>query len=121
MAKNYYIILGLTKDATQNDIKSAYRRLAKELHPDRYMKGSEPFKEVQEAYSTLSDPARRREYDSAMRGIHRRHSIEDITPITPRRRPTHNVEPLIPEEQDTSAGDVFLTHSFRTFTIASAF
>lgn len=115
MAKNYYIILGLKMDATQNEIKSAYRRLAKELHPDRYMKGCEPFKEIQEAYSTLSDPVRRREYDSTIRDVRRKRPVEDIIQPYAQGKPAY-AEPLLSEEQDANLADVFLTLSFRTFT-----
>lgn len=63
--KDYYEILGLTKDATTNDIKSAYRRLAKKYHPDinKEANAEEKFKEVQEAYAILSDESKRRQYD----------------------------------------------------------
>ncbi len=63
MAKNYYVILGIASDASQEQIKSAYRQLVKELHPDHYGEDSQPFREIQEAYSVLSDPERRRTYD----------------------------------------------------------
>ena len=63
MPKNYYIILGIPSKSSQEEIKSAYRRLAKEFHPDRYGDNNSPFLNVQEAYSVLSDPVRRRAYD----------------------------------------------------------
>lgn len=60
--KDYYAALGVPKDATQADIKKAYRTLARDLHPDKG--GSEDrFKEVSEAYAVLSDEKRRAEYD----------------------------------------------------------
>jgi molecular chaperone DnaJ len=57
-----YDVLGLTKDASQDDIKKAYRKLAREHHPD---KGgdAEKFKKVQEAYEILSDPQKRANFD----------------------------------------------------------
>ncbi len=115
MAKNYYIILGLPTDATLDDIKSAYRRLAKELHPDHYCQGCEPFLEVQEAYSILSDPVKKREYDLSIQKMQRKPVIEEVFPGNIRQRPRH-VEPLEPREQPGNTGDVFLTRSFRTFT-----
>ena len=64
--KNYYEILGVDKKATQDEIKSAYRKLAMKYHPDRN-KGSEEaaekFKEINEANETLSDPQKRSAYD----------------------------------------------------------
>ncbi|GAB2472490.1 molecular chaperone DnaJ [Jatrophihabitans fulvus] len=64
--KDYYAVLGVTKDASASDIKKAYRKLARENHPDTHPGDTERekrFKEVSEAYGTLSDDAKRREYD----------------------------------------------------------
>ena len=68
LEKDYYAALGVAKDATQTDIKKAYRKLARELHPDKNpgdAKAETRFKEVSEAYDVLSDETRRREYDEA--------------------------------------------------------
>jgi molecular chaperone DnaJ len=65
-AKDYYAALGVPKDAPAADIKKAYRKLARELHPDKNAgdaKAEERFKEVSEAYAVLSDPQKRAEYD----------------------------------------------------------
>ena len=64
--KSYYKILGVAPDATDKEIKAAYRKLAKEFHPDTHggdKKKEKRFKEIQEAYATLSDEAKRRQYD----------------------------------------------------------
>jgi molecular chaperone DnaJ len=60
--ENYYDILGITEDATQDDIKKAYRKLAKENHPD---KGGdeELFKKISVAYDTIGDENKRKQYD----------------------------------------------------------
>ncbi|MEX2290038.1 MAG: molecular chaperone DnaJ [Mycobacteriales bacterium] len=63
--KDYYAALGVPKDASAADIKKAYRKLARDLHPDTNPGGEERFKEVSEAYDVLSDTARRKEYDEA--------------------------------------------------------
>jgi molecular chaperone DnaJ len=66
--KDYYAALGVSKSATAAEIKKAYRKLAQEHHPDRNKgdeKAEERFKEVSEAYSVLSDEAKRKEYDEA--------------------------------------------------------
>ena len=69
-SKDFYAVLGVSKDADQSEIKKAYRKLAREYHPDTHS-GSGPgdkvaedrFKAVAEAYDVIGDPARRKEYD----------------------------------------------------------
>ena len=63
--KDYYAILGLKRDATADDIKTAYRRLARKYHPDvsKEKDAEEKFKEMAEAYETLKDPEKRAAYD----------------------------------------------------------
>ncbi len=64
--KDYYAALGVAKDASAADIKRAYRKLARELHPDKNpgdTKAESRFKDVSEAYDVLSDDTRRKEYD----------------------------------------------------------
>ncbi|HZC69392.1 MAG TPA: molecular chaperone DnaJ [Jatrophihabitans sp.] len=66
--KDYYKALGVTKDASAADIKKTYRKLARELHPDKNpgdAKAEARFKEVSEAYDVLSDAKKRKEYDEA--------------------------------------------------------
>jgi len=63
--KDYYEVLGVDKNATQNEIKSAFRKLAKKYHPDvsKEPDAEEKFKEAQEAYAILSDESKRKQYD----------------------------------------------------------
>jgi DnaJ-class molecular chaperone len=66
MAGDYYEILGIDRDANRAEVKTAFRRLARELHPDvndHDPEAEEKFKEAAEAYEVLSDPERRRAYD----------------------------------------------------------
>ena len=64
MKKNYYDILGVNKNATQDDIKKAYRNLSKKYHPDKNGGDDSKFKEINEAYDTLGDETKRRQYDN---------------------------------------------------------
>jgi len=65
--KDYYQILGVPKNASENEIKKAYRKLAMQYHPDRNLGkekwANEKFKEINEAFSVLGDPEKRKRYD----------------------------------------------------------
>ena len=67
MAKNFYDVLGVKKDASQEEIKAAYRKLARQYHPDLHPndpQAAEKFKEINEAYETLGDAQKRTAYDN---------------------------------------------------------
>ncbi len=67
MPSDYYEVLGVQRDANQGEVKTAFRRLARELHPDvndHDPDAEEKFKQAAEAYEVLSDPERRRVYDA---------------------------------------------------------
>lgn len=67
MSKDYYKILGVERNATEQDIKKAYRKMAMKYHPDRNPGNekwaNDKFKEVNEAFGVLGDPEKRRQYD----------------------------------------------------------
>ena len=67
MAKDYYQILGVSRSATDDQIKKAYRKLAMQYHPDRNPGkekwANENFKEINEAYAVIGDPKKRKQYD----------------------------------------------------------
>ena len=70
--QDYYGVLGVSKTATAEEIRSAFRKKAREFHPDvakDKVKGAEKFKEVNEAYEVLSDPAKRAKYDQMGREV----------------------------------------------------
>jgi molecular chaperone DnaJ len=63
MPKDYYHVLGISKTASDEEVKKAYRKLAHQYHPDRPGGNEEKFKEINEAYQTLSDKSKRIQYD----------------------------------------------------------
>jgi DnaJ-class molecular chaperone len=114
MPKNYYIILGISSSSSQDEIKSAYRRLAKEFHPDHYGQSS-PFLNIQEAYSVLSDPIRRKSYDTTL--LENRQPQGRSDQIEPLKESPYlgEVEPLIPERGPVDTGSNSLLQSFYTY------
>jgi DnaJ-class molecular chaperone len=108
MAKSYFAILGISPNATVDEIRSAYRRLAKEFHPDHYTGSSRRFRDIQEAYAVLGNSRRRREYEKSIRKVLIR------TPLKP--TPYPEPEPLIPEEGPVDIGEVSPVRSFQSFT-----
>src|SRR3990170_166970 len=81
-AKDYYNSLGVGKNASDEEIKKAYRKLAMKYHPDRNpnkKEAEERFKEINEAYAVLSDKEKRKQYDTfGKEGFHQRFTQEDI-------------------------------------------
>ena len=82
MAEDYYKLLGVNRNASEAEIKKAYRKLAMKYHPD-HAKGDkaaeEKFKKISEAYAVLSDKDKRQEYDTfGSEGFRQRFSQEDI-------------------------------------------
>jgi curved DNA-binding protein len=81
-SKDYYQVLGLSKGATVDEIKKAFRKLALKYHPDKNpgnKEAEDKFKEINEAYAVLSDPEKKAQYDRfGSSGFHQRYSQEDI-------------------------------------------
>ena len=106
MAKSYYAILGISSMATADEVRAAYRRLVKAYHPDHYHGGSENFRQVQEAYSILGNPERRRTYE---RQIHEPPMPGSSTPDVP------CAEPLIPESEPVQVTPINPMPSFQWY------
>jgi hypothetical protein len=91
--KSHYTILGIPRDESRDGIRAAYLRRVKALHPDHAGEAStQAFREVQQAYDVLSDPQRRRSYDSQL-DRKRPARTWQTEPLTRRR----SVEPLVPD------------------------
>jgi DnaJ-class molecular chaperone len=112
MAKSYFAILGISSAASLDEVRSAYRRLAKEYHPDHFEGDSGVFRQIQEAYATLGNAERRAEYEQSLR----RSSARVRRMEGPGTYP--EPEPLIPEQRhfDSSLGEISPVRSFQTFT-----
>lgn len=108
MAKSYFAILGISPNASVDEIRSAFRRLAKEYHPDHYAGSSERFRDIQEAYAVLGNSRRRREYEQSIRKVPIKTSLRPSTYTGP--------EPLIPEKRPVDIGDISPVRSFQSFT-----
>jgi DnaJ-class molecular chaperone len=84
--KDYYRVLGVTPADSLQDIRNAYRNLAKQCHPDYAgEEGQKKFQEIQEAYEVLSDPWKRKAYDASLQRPRQRRATSLVTP-----------EPLVP-------------------------
>jgi len=115
MKKDYYLVLHLTPEATTEEIRSAYRRRALELHPDESGFGSDPFLELQEAYAVLSDPTRRSRYDRKTETIPVHHA-DPAQHKTTRAGRGYSAEPLTAVQPASGFEDVALFRSFETFS-----
>lgn len=114
MSQDYYVVLGIPADSTQTDIKAAFRRLAKEFHPDYYGQNHEPFQVLQEAYSVLIDPKSRRIYDESLQDTPPKYRAQDVQPVH-RRYYQETVEPLVP------GGDAYFSNRHRHFPDRSSY
>jgi DnaJ-class molecular chaperone len=108
MGKSYFAVLGVTAAATLDEIRSAYRRLAKEYHPDHYPGGKDLFLQIQEAYSVLGDAYKRHEYEKSLQTSAPREARWVRREVEP--------EPLIPKRHPVDLGEISLVRSFQTFT-----
>jgi molecular chaperone DnaJ len=105
-SRGYYKTLGLTEDASSDDIKKAFRKLSMQYHPDKTngdKESEEKFKEINEAYSTLSNPEKKQQYDNPnvfgdLFGLNSTGSIFDnFMSFNTRRKPDPN-RPMVGKE-----------------------
>ena len=111
MVKNYYTILGLPEDATAEDIRDAYRSLAKKYHPDHYSGNRQMFLDIQEAYTILSALSKRRAYNKQF--------IEKQTDsYLKHNRCDLHIKPefIFAEKKPIDIGNISLTQSLQTFS-----
>ena len=107
--KDYYKILGLTINASTNDIKKAYRKLAMQYHPDlnhgKEEWANEKFKEINEAFSVLGDPQKRSQHDNFG-------AVGDISDIFSSKTTRTSFEDLINDLDGAGVGFEFLDNIF---------
>jgi RNA polymerase sigma factor (sigma-70 family) len=97
---------------TDEDIRSAYRRLVKNCHPDHYGKDSAPFLQIQEAYEVLSDPLKKQRYDDSIKKVSRPKEV--FKDVTLERLARNKAETFSP--QNNYISEVLLERSFNTFS-----
>jgi DnaJ-class molecular chaperone len=116
-AKNYYLVLGVSRGASDASIRAAYHELARRMHPDiTGPSGTSRFQEINEAYEVLSNPVRRRAHDRDFDGPNR--GIEVPVRRQPPRRPI-SPEPISlfsQPEQTRPSFDAFHERYLRNFT-----
>ncbi|SDU23931.1 curved DNA-binding protein [Verrucomicrobium sp. GAS474] len=110
VAFNYYVRLGLVSSASQDDIRKAYRQLARIYHPDVAVNkamAEEVFKQLQEAYSTLSDAELRRDYDLRMKDERSRFSFRTSNPRPAAATPPPPAPAPVPKARKKKAAESF--------------
>jgi DnaJ-class molecular chaperone len=108
--KNYYMILGVHRTESEGAIRKAFRDLAKTYHPDRAgPEGTRHFQDIMEAYSVLSHPEKRREYNESLRPPEEEIRIKPRPASTAYRK---EPEPLIPEPISVMRGFQTIRPSF---------
>lgn len=105
--KDYYGVLGISNTEANPGIHRAYRRLAKDCHPDRAGdQGTQKFQEIQEAYEVLSDPEKRRRYDEHATPVRRSQCPHAEPLVRPRTTCFNEPEPLIPSDSAIESLDL---------------
>ena len=103
MARNFYLVLGVSRDADSSQIRKAHRRLVRLHHPDTGTGCVERFNEIQEAYETLADADSKRRYDQSLLSEHQARQTgayhTRARPTGARRPFTPQAEPLIPRRE----------------------
>ena len=115
MPGHYYVILGVAPGATVDELRAAYRRRVKQVHPDRHGPDRGPFLALQKAHTVLSDPALRAAYDRWLRQGRVAPPSVDIreTPVRSERRAA---DPPVSPDSPVTLPAISVIRSFRTFT-----
>lgn len=122
MSESYYHILGIPSDADEREIKRAYHRLARELHPDKAAspqdarEAEQRFAIISKAYNVLKDPALRKDYDSKKTGGSSGNGAE----AQRRRTPTQSVMQSAPRQASSQAGGSSATETKKSDGSATA-
>ena len=93
--KDYYYILGIARDASQDEIKKAYRKLSTKFHPDKNDGDKffeERFKDINEAYETLVDDIKRKNYDARFNESNT--AAETPSPPPPKKKPASGIKKI---------------------------
>ena len=115
--KNYYDILGVTPDSDENEVKNSYRKLARKYHPDinKSPESTVKFKDILEAYETLSDITKRKQYDM-LNGFYK-------TPkgyfkeTYSKKQSSEKSDSFVKKEQKTNKGGITLLFILRVFCV----
>lgn len=118
MLKNWYQVLGVSEDASHEEIKKAYRKLVKEYHPDEHKGQEEKFREVCDAYQVLSNSEKRHEFDMALKQMRTKKQEQKTT--TSQKEATNRTfdgyskyDTYRPKQEDVNYND---SYSYEPFT-----
>lgn len=111
---NYYEILGLTPDCETSQIKSAYRRLVRQFHPDINPNGANKFKDISNAYDTLIDPEKRKQYD-ILNGIFKSKKTDNNNEVKNKTEKSNSDKNFSKKQEKSQRKENKFTNVFNSF------